>query len=208
MKPNILIIITFFLLFSGCISRKAIVSKYYTIEIPSEQLLVPIDSNSIINGSCKIDQVTINPVYDKNQIVNRASSHEISYYAYHQWAIRPSESVINLIQEHLESCGIFAKVSARYSNSIPDYRFGTSVNRLEVIEIKNSFSAHLNLEFRIIDNSNDQVILSHKADRTSVLKQKDLNLFAREVSSIINEELKVFTMILEDNLHLFTKGDQ
>jgi len=205
MRLYIYLIISFFLVSVGCVSEKTILMRYYTIEMPEYQIPVTSDSNSVINGTCEIDQIKIHPVYEKNQIVNRSSTNEINYYVYNQWAIRPSEAISEIIRKYLESSGIFESVSSRYSRLIPDYKFGTSLNRLELIENKRSFSTHLNLEFRIIDNSNDQVILNHKADTTSTLKQKDLNLFAREVSSIIYNELKVFTMMIKDNRSLFDR---
>ncbi len=186
-------------------SEKKIVRKYYTIEIPADQIPVPVDSISVINGNCEIDDVEVNLVYQRNQIVNRTSSHEVSYYIYHQWAIRPSDAIKEMIQEYLGSSGIFQSISTRYSRSIPDYRYWTSINNLELIEMNKSSLAHLNLEFRLIDNSNDQVILSHKADRVNPLKQKDINIFAIEVSNIICEELSIFSTMIMDNRNLFTR---
>ena len=65
--------------------------------------------------------------------------------------------------------------------------------------------AHLNLEFRIIDNSDEHIILRHQADTTNALKQKDLNLFASEVSNIFYDELKEFTKIIVDKRSLLIK---
>jgi ABC-type uncharacterized transport system auxiliary subunit len=186
-------------------SEKKIVRRYYTIEIPPGLLPAKTDSVSAINVICKIDQVEVNRVYEQNQIVNRAGSNEVSYYIYNQWAIRPSDAIKEMILEYLEITGIFKSISARYSRTIPDYIFWTSINRLELIENKKSSSAHLNLEFRLIDNSNDQVVLSHKAARTITLKQKDLNLFALEISTIICEELKIFSGLIKENRYLFTR---
>ena len=205
MKSNTCILIIFLLVFTSCMSEKKIVRRYYTIEIPTGKLPAHIDSISVIKGNCEIDQVEVNQVYEKNQIVNRAGSNEVSYYMYNQWAIRPSDAIKEMIQEYLEATGIFQSISARYSRSIPDYRFWTSINRLELIENNKSSSAHLNLEFRIIDNSNDMVILSHKADRIIALKQKEIDIFALEVSTIIYEELNIFSRMIRDNRSLFTR---
>jgi ABC-type uncharacterized transport system auxiliary subunit len=205
MKPNIYIIIIFSIIVTGCISEKKIVRRYYTIEIPAGQLPVNIDSIPVINGDCEIGQVEVNKVYEKNQIVNRAGSHEVSYYMYNQWAIRPSDAIKEMIQEYLEATRLFQSISARYSRSIPAYRFWTSINRLELIENNKSSAAHLNLEFRIIDNSNDKVILTHIADRINTLDRKDLNIFALEVSKMIFEELNIFSGMIRDNGDLFTR---
>jgi len=206
MKQNIFLIITLFVLFSGCMSEKAIVRRFYTIEIPPGQLPAAIDQDSVINSSCLLDHVSVSPVYANIKIVNRNDSHEVSYYMYHQWAIRPSEAIISLILEHMESSGIFKSVTAGYTSIITDYRFETFISKLELIEIGRSSSAHLCLEFKVIDCTNDQIILIHKADRTTVLKQKDINLFSREISNIISKELTLFTTMIKDNRSLFTNN--
>lgn len=205
MKPIVHIITIFIIVFTGCISGKKIERRYYTIEIPVDQIAARNDSISQINGNCEIVQVAVNEVYEKNLIVNRARSNEISYYKYNQWAISPSDAITRVIKDFLEVAGIFQNLSDRYSGSVTDYRFWTSVNRLEVIEKNKSFSAHLNLEFRLIDNSNDMIIVSHKADRLNLLKQNDLNIFAREVSTMIHEELIIFSGMIMDKSLKFSR---
>ncbi len=204
MKHYICLIITL-LLIPGCMSERKIVRRYYTIEIPESQLPVSNDSISLINGNLEINQVEINPVYQKTQIVNRINSNEINYFIYHQWAVRPSEAAKDLITDYLESSHIFKSVASEGILSVSDYRLATSVNNLELVEINKSFSAHLNLEFKIFDNLDNQIIISQKADRTSVLQQRDLNLFAEEVSNLICEELKKFTILIKDKRYLFSR---
>jgi ABC-type uncharacterized transport system auxiliary subunit len=185
-------------------SEKKIVMKYYTIEIPSGMVPVSFDSVPVIKGSCQIDQVQVNQLYDKNQIVNRSGSNEVSFYKYHQWALRPSEAVKELVLEYVGSSGLFQSLTSGYSRSVPWYRFSTTLTRLELIEDNRSFSVSLDIEFRLIDNSDESVILRHEADRTKALKGKNLNLFAIEVSNIICGELSVFVKSIEENRFLFS----
>jgi len=205
MKPAVPFFIICLTVFTGCISEKKIGRRYYTIEIPAGQITTNADSISRIKGNCEIEQVIVSEVYEKNQIVNRARSNEISYYVYNQWAISPSDAITQVIREYFEAGGIFQNITDRYSRSIPDYIFWTSVNRLELIEKNKSSSAHLCLEFRLINNSNGKVIISHKADRVNTLKQNDLNMFALEVSTMIHEELNIFAGMIKDKKDLFSR---
>lgn len=193
------------LVLTSCMSEKTIALKYYVMEMPADQLSNNPDPATGINGVCEVDPTEINPILETNQIINRSNSHEITYYKYHHWAIRPSIAVNEMVQNRLKSSGLFKNVYTRRSRSIPDYRFLTSLNQLEVIENSDSFSAHVNLEFIIINNTDDQVILSHQTDRTKALEAKDLNLFVREVSQIIYDELNVFITMIENNKSLFYK---
>ncbi len=205
MKQNVNIFIVFIIVFTGCISGNKIDRRYYTIEIPADLITTGTDSILQIKGNCEIEQVVVNELYEKNQIVNRARSNEISYYIYNQWAISPSDAITQVIKEYIDVTGIFQDITDRYRRSIPDYRFWTSINSLELIERTRSFSAHLNLEFKLIDNSNNKIIVSHRADRVNALKEKDLNLFALEVSRIIQEELNIFVGMINDRRYLFSR---
>jgi hypothetical protein len=110
---------------------------------------------------------------------------------------------VGLIKNYLEGTGIFQSVSTRYSRAIPDYRFSTYIHHIEVIESNDAFSAHIKIEFKIIENSTNQVLLKHEADRTETLSIKDLNLFARTLSNILLSELKAFTIMIEEQRSIF-----
>ncbi len=191
-------------LLTGCISEKKIDRKYYTIEIPASQFPVSNDSTPLINKSLEVSQVEINPVYEKTQIVNRINSNEINYFIYHQWAVQPAEAAKNLITGYLEATNIFKSVNSGSILTASDYTMVTSINILELVEIQKSFTAHINLEFKIFDNSDNQVIISQKADRTRALQQKDINLFAEQVSNLIFEELNKFAILIKDKKYLFS----
>ena len=206
MKSFCIIITSFIFLLTSCISEKNIIRKYYTLEIPEDINIVIPDSSKAIPGKCEIGRIDINPVYEKNQIVNRNESNEITYYIYHQWAVRPDEAIREMLQEYLHKKKLFENVSKRFARSIPDYIFETSVNDLEIIEINKSFTAHVNIDFRLVDNNSDSILIRHQADRTEPLKQKNINLFAREVSNILFEELEVFAELIREKEEVFHSG--
>lgn len=193
------------LLFTSCISEQSVTKKYYVIYMENDQADLDTIGFETILGSCEIEQVEINSVYESNQIVNRSDSHEISYYKYHQWAVRPAVTIVELIKNYLDINDIFQSISTRYSRAIPEYRFATYIHHLEVIESNDAFSAHINIEFKIIDNTTNQVLIKHDADRTEALSAKDLNLFARTISNILLSELKAFTIMIEEQRSIFER---
>lgn len=188
------------ILLSGCLSEKAAITRHYTIEWSDERKEAEVSDTRLIGGLCEIDLVEISPMYEKTQIVNRSDSHEVTFYRYHQWAIRPSVAIMEVIRTYLEGAGLFESVSARYSRAIPDYRFSTTIRQLEVLESKNEFQAHLHLEFKIINNADGSTLLEHRADRTESLEKKELNLFASAISDILVSELRVFEYMAREQL--------
>ena len=196
------------ILLSGCMSEKAVITKHYTIEWPEnrqddrqdDRQEADGENDWLVPGRCEIDQVEISPLYEKTQIVNRSDSHEITYYRYHQWAIRPSLAVMEVVRTYLESAGMFESVSSRYSRAIPDFHFTTNIRQLEVIENKNQFMAHLQIKFSLVRNSNDSTLIEHRADRTEPLNNKDLNLFAATISDMLVSELMTFEDLFRTQL--------
>lgn len=194
----------FILLFfmSGCFSEQTAINKYYTIGHQYNDSLASMNEDPKIGGICELMPIEINAIYESNKIVNRSDSHEITYYKYHQWAVRPSTSIREMILQQLETSNLFEGVSIRYLSKIPDYRFVAFIRRMEVIEDEESLSAYLDIEFRI-QNKSGEMLVNHTATRTEKLQEKDMNMFAGTVSSIIREELDLFISgCNEENLNL------
>jgi len=198
MKLSSIILLSSLLGLSACISQQAVIQKHYTLEFPVFQENNPPDSIQALTGICEIEQIDVGQVYDRNQIVNRSDSHEISYYKYHQWAEKPSMALMELMMYYLEKAHLFESVSSRYNRVIPNYRLATTIHQLEVLEDRDQFSAHVHLEFRIINNADNRVLLHHEAERLEPLGEKDLNLFAKAVSEIFYTELEKFAGEIRD----------
>jgi ABC-type uncharacterized transport system auxiliary subunit len=200
--------IAMFLVMTACLSEKSVSKKYYVIGKSYEQVNSASEAFNAIPGRCEIEQVKISPVYAGNQIVNRSDSHEVTYYGYHMWAVRPSLTITEVILEYFENSGIFASVSSRYSRAIPDYRLVTFIHHMEVVENKNEFSAHFHIEFRILHRSEDRVLVQHEADRTETLSGKDLNLFTSAISNMLTAELQNFTRKIDSQRSAFELENQ
>jgi len=200
MKLTTILSLSFLITLTACISQQSVILKHYTIEYPEFAEHKAEESGQLIPGSIEIQRIEMGPVYDKNQIVNRTDSHEITYYKYHQWAVKPSVALMEVMMYYLDNAHLFESVSSRYNRAIPDYLFTTTIHQLEVLEGKNEFSAHVHLEFRILRNTDNQVLLRHAAERLLPLEEKDLNLFASAVSEIFYLELDTFADMIRDQL--------
>lgn len=197
MKSFIPISAIFFIILTGCMSEQSVAKKHYVIDWPESAALIPVDSLYQIKGNCEIETVRIPSLYERNQIINRSDSHELTFYQYHQWAVRPSVSILELLTQYMEQKNLFQNISTRYSRIIPDYRLTAEVLNLEVVEKnKKQFSAHVHLVLGLVNNENEEQILRHEADRLIPMTEKDLNLFAMVVSNTFINELETFSELL------------
>lgn len=189
------------MIFTGCGSQKSITTKYYVIEVnvDADDSSDP-DQNPKIDKYCVIQPVDVYPAYASTQIANRSNLRELTYYAHHQWAIRPSESFTRIILDFFTHQPIFKGTSDRFWRVEPDYKLETTVYRLEVIQEKNSFSAHLEVEFRLKEYATGNELLNHRADEKMELEEKDINLLASAIGDIFYRELIKFSIKIVEEI--------
>lgn len=179
------------LLGSGC-SRKAVQHTYYLIEAPAVPDSVVAEGVPLVESSCEILPVQIHPAFASERIALRVRSHEISYYAYHKWAVNPEDVLIQLLESGLQERRIFSTVTARLWKLLPDYQLQLYVHRLEVLQRGGRLYAHLDLAFSLSDNTSRQVVVYHAADQQVALRERDLNLFAGAISDLFQQALSAF----------------
>lgn len=199
MCPKLLILLTagVFVL-SGCGSQNRIVNKYYLIEKPDAPEFSLDLQQPCINEYCQISPVEISPAFGTQKIAIRRNSHEIVYYSYHHWAERPDVFLTAVMEDFYSHVPVFKGISTHLRDSVPVFTIVSFIDKLEVLESDKSMSAHLSLEFRLSDEVRKETILLHSADRTQILVNNDLNLFAAAIGKMFYDELSDFsTRIIE-----------
>ncbi len=190
---NCFLLLTVILTVSGCLGRRDMPVRYYILDYPASLQINIDDVSEPIPKSCLVNNVEIYPAYSTNQIALRENTHEIRYFAFNQWAVRPEQSLTAIIANFLNDQNIFSSVSTTIIHLETDYILETTVHHLQLIEEDNDYHAHLNLIFRLTDGQTGQELLDHKADRKELLAEKNLNLFASTISGMFIEELEIFT---------------
>ncbi len=189
-KISLLIVLTVILI--GCRSSKQVAPTFYLIEFPADK--ITDDEVSVtLPFSLEILDVDVHPAFASHQIALRENEHEIRYYAHHEWAVRPSESLTRYVYNYFRNAGIFRYTDARFWNVIPDYRLQVKVHKLEVIEEDDDFLAHLHVDFDLIMVEGNVVIVQHAANKTRLLEKRNLNLFAGSINDMFLEELFFFS---------------
>ncbi len=190
------------LFIAGCMPRGSMPTRYYIIDYPAE-VQVDIEGPAPIQNSCLVNAVEIYPAYSTNQIAIRENTHEIRYFAFNQWAVRPEQSLTSIKIEFLKSHNIFQSLQTTALFAQADFTLETKVYHLEIVEENNKYLARLNLEYILKDNQTGQVMIDHRADRKSMLDERNLNLFAATISKMFIEELGIFSNSILSDLKYF-----
>jgi ABC-type uncharacterized transport system auxiliary subunit len=192
MKHIFLIILASGLLLPGCRGGRALSVRYYLLEYPDEVSANLPESHATLEKSCFVNIVEVYPAFSTNQIAHRENTHELSYYAFNQWAVRPEASLTRILLDFLDKYRVFEQVYHTYPAPETDYTIETAVQRMEVVRESNEYHAALAVRFRITDNHSGKISAEHTATSQTEMKERNLNLFAGAISAMFVEELSRF----------------
>ena len=200
-KSTLYCFLAFLLLYmAGCCGKKSISRRYYTIDVSEHLNKINSPNEFLSQQSCEIYRVDIVDAYSTQRIANRSQSHEITYYAFNEWAHDPRYIIARILKQYVEHQRLFSEVSTRFTKEPPDYRIETRIDHMEVVESKNLFEAHLELEFRLLDLKAGSLMVSHHTIQKQPLSEKDLNLFAAAISDMLYKEIQVFSKKIIETL--------
>lgn len=187
------ILVIFAIIFLGsCVSKKKLVyTKYYLIEPPHEtQSNGETPPKSDIK--LEIGSITVGPAYASTKIVHRNRSNEIIYFSYHEWAVLPEVSMAQMVKDYFRSTRTFAEVSSYISDNKPDYRLDAEVSRIEMLDADGQTNAHIVVSYTYSEATSGKLIIHETYDKSRVLEEKDINLLANSVSSLVWDSLGQF----------------
>lgn len=199
MKKILLLIIFPMLLFSGCRSSQPIIQQYYLLELPAHDERPWPERISVLPGTCLISSADLAAAYATHQIAVREDSHQIRYFGFNEWAIRPEQAFTQLLLDFYAEHPVFEEVKHGRVAQPTDYVLDTKVIAVELDAREENLKARLKLHFLLTDGEHGEVLHSQRSERTEALESKDLNSFARAVSQLFTEELHAFSVKLLEN---------
>jgi ABC-type uncharacterized transport system auxiliary subunit len=191
-KLSLVIFVFLFGLFSVQCGKRAILRKYYLLyagELDKQEL--PVESANL-PFSVDIRDFRVSRAYNQTRIALRSQSHELNYYYYHHWAVRPSAAIADLVYSVIQKSGTFRRCSRSYTYN-PDYYITGQINQIERLQKGNKAFAHITADFILTDYRSELPAFKHHLERTVELQNdKSMNLFAQTISEIIRSETEIF----------------
>jgi len=198
MKKYFFILLSLIVLFSACRSSKSVYNRYYMLEIPETASEALPEGLQVMAGRLDVREVAVGPAYASHQIALRDGSHSIRYFMFNEWVQRPSINLTGMLTSFLDNNNVFEVVDTGRQAVEPDYVLKTNVHRMEVVQQRKQFEAFLSVEFVMMDAAGDRQLFKHSSDRSRILPEKNLNLFAAAVSEFFVEELTAFILTIHD----------
>ena len=170
---------------------RTLIRHYYIMDLPDDNYQSSQDT-VLVEGICEILRTKLPTAYDQQRIAVRQRSHEISYYQYHYWAMNPADNLTALMEQQIQTSKLFTYSSSGILKGVPDYQIALDVYKLEVLDQNDIYSVSVEMRMDLIDYNNSKALVTHRFDRVKELENRDLNLFALELSIIFQDEINTF----------------
>lgn len=190
-KSNLLSIALLVFILIGC-SRNIMVTTYYLLDYypaaKNEKLIL----ERPIPAATQVTTFKIPRSFDSIRIIARFSSHQINYYRYSLWAVRPQIAVADLIVQHINAYTLFHECQREFLHKIPDYEITGEIYQIELYDSDDYAAAHLKMVIELYDRSKNERVVIHEFDEERSIPVDNMTVFAKALSDIINIETENF----------------
>lgn len=124
---------------------------------PSRYYMLAVEDISMPSGNAKgkvqVRKFTVDPAYQKANIVYRESAYDFMFYDLDLWASRPDHMVTQVVAEYAVKSGLFESVEIK-GNSKPAFEISGNISAIEEVDEGSSQYARLAIEisFRKVDS--------------------------------------------------------
>lgn len=188
------------LLVSGC-SRVNLVTGYYLLDyVPS------IDNQKLqleepLPYSVQVVNFKIPRSFDSIRIIARFSSHQINYYRYSLWAVRPQIIAADLLVQHINAYNLFQKCQREFLDERPNYEITGEIFQIERFESEQFTAAHLKMAYELYDYETNERLVIHQFNTEIPIPRENMTIFVKAISDILRVETEKFLVKVVDYLN-------
>ncbi len=188
---------------AGC-AKKTLDTSYYLIEFASNATNPKLIRAEPLPYRVQVLNFKIPRSYDSIRMIARFSSHQINYFRYSLWAVRPQIAVADLVVQQVNAYRLFKDcqrefLDERSNFERPDFEITGEVSQIERFESEKFSAAHLRMDFDLYDYNNKDIILTHNFDREVQIPGGNMTIFAKAISDIVAEESENFLIKVVDH---------
>ncbi len=195
------------MIFSTC-AQMQVQRKYYLLDYPGVAQDSLMHHKSPFPYKLQVQTMKLNRTYDRTNIVVRFSAHQIDYYRYSLWAIKPQIIISDLINQQIQANRIFIKCEREFLDENPDYEIVGYINAIERFHNEAFNAAHLAMTLHLRRSDDFEIILKHQFDRQEELSNPDMTYFAKKMGDILREEVDEFLPRIADYFNKLETGDK
>ena len=163
---------------TGCLGGSTEPSRYYTITAESIST-----SNVASDTRVHVRKFTIDPAYQRSNIVYRESPYDFMFYDLDLWATRPEQMLTQVASEYLVKSNIFKSVDLKPMGK-PDFELLGNVDAIEEIDEGSSQFAHLAVQLTFRKVGEDTPLWEKRYDERASMSKRDAHSAAEAISKL------------------------
>lgn len=161
-------------------------TKYYTIAV--EKIQTPA-TNSYKDKRLQVRKFTIEPTYQRVNIVYRESAYDFMFYDLDLWASRPEHMMAQVASEYLAKSGLFKSVDTK-ANGKPDYELLGNIVAIEEVDEGSSQYARLAMQLTFRKTESDQAIWEKSFDEKLSMGNREPRTTAETISKLFGKYME------------------
>lgn len=163
---------------TGCLGGSTEPSRYYTITAES------ISTSGVASEArVHVKKFTIDPAYQRSNIVYRESPYDFMFYDLDLWATRPEQMLTQVASEYLVKSNYFKSVDLKPMGK-PDFELLGNVDAIEEIDEGNSQEAHLAVQLTFRKVGEDTPLWEKRYDERQSMNKRDAHSAAEALSKL------------------------
>ena len=186
-------------------STKSIYRQYFILDYRPVLQDSTLKIEKPLPYKVQVRTMKIPRTFDRVGIVVRYSTHQLDYYRYQLWAIRPQIVVSDLIARHISNYNVFQSCQREFLEERPDFEIIGVIDAIEKFDNEAYTAAHFAMKLYMRTYDGYENILSHEFDREEEMPVFKMELFAKKLSDILQEEVDVFIGKIVASSDSFTK---
>jgi ABC-type uncharacterized transport system auxiliary subunit len=187
---------------SGC-AGKIGRAKYYTLNLPA-----PPDPSGEENANTTLAIREFRaPAYlRQGAIVYKPSPEQIGFYAYHRWAVDPSEFVTQSIIDRLAATGNFSHVKRYDGHSDANYVVSGRLEKLQEIDYEGGVKVEVAVSAQMTNVATGAIVWSKAVSEVGEVKQHDVPTVVSEMSHTMERAIEQLLTPVPETLAAVSKA--
>ena len=177
---------------TGCLGGSTEPSRYYTVSAESISV-----AGATSDARVHVKKFTIDPAYQRTNIVYRESPYDFMFYDLDLWATRPEQMLTQVAGEYLIKSNMFKSVDLKPMGK-PDFELLGNVDAIEEIDEGNSQEAHLAVQLTFRKVGEDASLWEKRYDERQSMSKRDAHSAAEALS-------KLYAKYMQDALENISK---
>ena len=180
MKVNRLLAVALLSAFAltGCLGGSTEPSRYYTTSAESIST-----SGATSDARVLVKKFTIDPAYQRSNIVYRESPYDFMFYDLDLWETRPEQMLTQVTGEYLVKSNLFKSVDLK-PMSKPEFELLGNVDAIEEIDEGSSQYAHLAVQLTFRKVGEDAPLWEKRYDDRESMGKRDAHSAAEALSKL------------------------